>query len=123
MLTEGVLRSPLTGSGTPGRGGTRHQQRDQRRRSANYHDTVVRVASERARPGCPTTAVDPCRIGTPALVGQAGLLSSTWDPGRDESSTCTVGRSPVVTLPTTVQPVEPSAINTDRVKFGPENVF
>lgn len=60
---------------------------------------------------------------TPALRGQAGLLSSTWDPARDESSTSTVGRSPVVVLPTTVQPVEPSAINTARVKFGPENVF
>jgi hypothetical protein len=50
-------------------------------------------------------------------------LSSAWDPGQEESSTFTVGRPPVVVLPTTVAPVEPSVINTARVKFGPENVF
>jgi hypothetical protein len=50
-------------------------------------------------------------------------LLSTWDAGRDEPSTSTVGRSSVVVLPVTVQPVEPSLINTARVKFGPEKVF
>ncbi|MFZ0875259.1 MAG: hypothetical protein WAN20_12155, partial [Pseudonocardiaceae bacterium] len=55
--------------------------------------------------------------------GQAGLLSFMWDPGWEESSTSTVGRLSVVLLPVTVQPVEPSLINTARVRFGPEKVF
>jgi hypothetical protein len=44
-------------------------------------------------------------------------------PARDEPSTSTVGASPAVVLSITVQPVEPSLINTARFRWGPENLF